>query len=99
MIFHCILSHQTQCKHFNQDCSEVCSSLQQQVASVASAASAVAAVAAASATVPLGCSRFCLRREVSRASKKRSKQSKQSLHVEGKSLTVTPVGNYMDCIL
>jgi hypothetical protein len=61
MIFHSILSHQTQCKHFNQDFSEVCSSLQQQVASVASAASAVAAVAAASATVPLGCSRFCLR--------------------------------------
>jgi hypothetical protein len=29
MICHCILSLQTQCKRFHQDCNEVCSSLQQ----------------------------------------------------------------------
>jgi hypothetical protein len=50
MICHCILSLQTQCKHFNQDCSKVCSSWQQQTAAAASASAAAAAAAAAAAT-------------------------------------------------
>jgi hypothetical protein len=50
MICHCILSLQTQCKRFNQDCSEVCSSLQpQQASSTASSASAMVAASAAAA--------------------------------------------------
>jgi hypothetical protein len=51
MIYRCILFLQTQYKRFNQDCSEDCSSLQQQAASAAFAASAVAAAAAAAAAL------------------------------------------------
>jgi hypothetical protein len=40
-----ILSLQTQCKRFNQDCSKICSSLQQQAAAAASASAAAAAAA------------------------------------------------------
>jgi hypothetical protein len=46
MICHFILSLQTHCKCFNKDCSEVCSSLQQQAAFPASAVVAAAAAAA-----------------------------------------------------
>ena len=45
MICHCILSLQTQCKHFNQDGSKICSSLQQQAAAAASSSAAVAVAA------------------------------------------------------
>jgi hypothetical protein len=48
-----ILSIQTQCNCFNQDCSEVYSSLPQPTVTVASAASAAAAVATASAAAAL----------------------------------------------
>jgi hypothetical protein len=46
---HGILSFKTHCKHFNQDCRKICSSLQQQAPAAASA-SAAAATAAAAAT-------------------------------------------------
>jgi hypothetical protein len=51
MICHSYLSLQTQCKRLNQDCIEVCSSLQQQAAAVSSTASAAAAAAAAAAAL------------------------------------------------
>jgi hypothetical protein len=52
MICHGILSLQTHCKRFNQDCSKICSSLQQQAAAAASAPAAAAAAAAAATSVP-----------------------------------------------
>jgi hypothetical protein len=42
-----ILSLQTHCKRFKQDCSKICSSFQQQAAATASALAAAAAAAAA----------------------------------------------------
>jgi hypothetical protein len=47
MICHCILSLKTHCKRFNQDCSKICTSLQQQAAAAASASAAAAGAAAA----------------------------------------------------
>ena len=52
MICHGMLSLQTHCKLFNQDCSKICSTLQQQAAAAASASAAAAAAAAAATSAP-----------------------------------------------